>query len=239
MLVGLSKPQLLAPTTWLLSPAASRKEGAQILFDKHTVDFLLGLLASLGLRRVLCLGVPRVHEAIQKARWRAGPATAGEDQRRPSPDMTTSYLLDLDERFAQFYGADRFCRYNMFNGHVFDTDAAVHMAEFVRRADCILVDPPYGGSPVALAATLRRLWKLAAADGGKNDGREGEDGTSGEKRWGADSACRLGPSALACGNKELPTFFFFPYFLEVGVYERPDRRMHTTVASGHLCCLRT
>lgn len=191
ILVGLSKPQLLAPTTWLLEPASASKKRAQILFDKPTVDFLLGLLSSLNFRRILCIGVPRVHEAIQKAHWQHGNKKGSS-----AHDGPTSYLLDLDGRFDQFYGRDQFCRFNMFNGHVFDHDAGKAMAAFARTADCILMDPPYGGPPPALAATLRQLWGMRDADA---------------------SPC---PDVLAqggMGDGALPTLFFFPYFSEANV----------------------
>eukprot|EP00911_Craspedida_sp_UC1_P000475 UC1_evm4s358 len=67
-IIGLSRVQLMSPTR-LLVPAADSQRNAQILFDSDSVSLLLGLLDSLGVKRVLCVGVPRVHEAIQLARW--------------------------------------------------------------------------------------------------------------------------------------------------------------------------
>ncbi|XP_028621112.1 rRNA N6-adenosine-methyltransferase ZCCHC4 isoform X2 [Grammomys surdaster] len=91
----------------LLYPLENKKTHAQYLFADRSCQFLAGLLATLGFRRVLCVGAPRLHEQIRLT-------APGEKSNM------RSLLLDIDFRYSQFYLEESFCRYNMFNHHFFD-----------------------------------------------------------------------------------------------------------------------
>lgn len=88
---------------------------------------------------MLCICTPRIHEEL-----RAG-----------SEYLADSFLLDIDPRFAQFYGPKEFARFNCFNGFYFDPTGPAR--EFISSCDAIIVDPPFGGVIEALGLTIRRL----------------------------------------------------------------------------------
>ncbi|XP_076794615.1 rRNA N(6)-adenosine-methyltransferase ZCCHC4 isoform X3 [Arvicanthis niloticus] len=106
LLADISVTQLGRPSQ-LLYPLENKKTHAQYLFADRSCRFLAGLVATLGFRRVLCVGAPRLHEQIRLT-------APGEKS-----DMR-SLLLDIDFRYSQFYLEESFCRYNMFNHHFFD-----------------------------------------------------------------------------------------------------------------------
>ncbi|GAB1289655.1 rRNA N6-adenosine-methyltransferase ZCCHC4 [Apodemus speciosus] len=121
LMAGISIAQLGRPSQ-LLFPLENKKTHAQYLFTDRSCQFLAGLLATLGFRRVLCVGAPRLHEQIRFS-------APGEKS------TMRSLLLDIDFRFepgpqslySQFYLEESFCRYNMFNHHFFDGEAALEM----------------------------------------------------------------------------------------------------------------
>lgn len=80
----ISTTQIARPSQ-LLYPLENKKTHAQYLFADRSCQFLAGLLATLGFRRVLCVGAPRLHEQIRLT-------APGE-----KPDMR-SLLLDIDFR---------------------------------------------------------------------------------------------------------------------------------------------
>ncbi|XP_052054929.1 rRNA N6-adenosine-methyltransferase ZCCHC4 isoform X3 [Apodemus sylvaticus] len=106
LMADISIPQLGRPSR-LLFPLENKKTHAQYLFTDRSCQFLAGLLATLGFRRVLCVGAPRLHEQVRLA-------APGEKSNM------RSLLLDIDFRYSQFYLEESFCRYNMFNHHFFD-----------------------------------------------------------------------------------------------------------------------
>ncbi|XP_036900725.1 rRNA N6-adenosine-methyltransferase ZCCHC4 isoform X3 [Sturnira hondurensis] len=103
----ISVAQLKRPSR-LLSPLENKKTNAQYLFADRSCQFLVDLLSTLGFRRVLCVGTPRLHELIR--------LKASGDEK----SNIKSLLLDIDYRYSQFYMEDSFCHYNMFNHHFFD-----------------------------------------------------------------------------------------------------------------------
>ncbi|XP_012864647.1 PREDICTED: zinc finger CCHC domain-containing protein 4 isoform X2 [Dipodomys ordii] len=107
LLGEVSMAQLQRPSQ-LLHPLENKKTNAQYLFADRTCHFLVHLLSTLGFRRVLCVGTPRLHELIR--------LTAADDKKYD----IKSLLLDIDSRYSQFYMEDSFCHYNMFNHHFFD-----------------------------------------------------------------------------------------------------------------------
>ncbi|XP_061620353.1 rRNA N6-adenosine-methyltransferase ZCCHC4 isoform X2 [Phyllopteryx taeniolatus] len=85
-----------------------------------------------------------------------------------------SLLLDIDFRYAQFYGQDEFCHYNMFNHHFFDGEASsAAVRAFLRESDgekaVTVADPPFGGLVKPLAGSFSRIsqtWRnQQSADG--------------------------------------------------------------------------
>ncbi|XP_062964103.1 rRNA N6-adenosine-methyltransferase ZCCHC4 isoform X3 [Cynocephalus volans] len=107
VMCDISITQLRRPSQ-LLYPLENKKTNAQYLFADRSCQFLVDLLSTLGFRRVLCVGTPRLHELIR--------LTASDDKK----SNTKSLLLDIDFRYSQFYMEDSFCHYNMFNHHFFD-----------------------------------------------------------------------------------------------------------------------
>ncbi|XP_014993606.2 rRNA N(6)-adenosine-methyltransferase ZCCHC4 isoform X3 [Macaca mulatta] len=107
VLGDVSITQLRRPSQ-LLYPLENKKTNAQYLFADRSCQFLVDLLSTLGFRRVLCVGTPRLHELIR--------LTASGDKK----SNIKSLLLDIDFRYSQFYMEDSFCHYNMFNHHFFD-----------------------------------------------------------------------------------------------------------------------
>lgn len=96
-------------------------------------------------RRVLCLGTPRLHERLLQL----------------GSTVVASLLLDLDHRFAPFFGST-FVRFNMGNAHFFDAADEAKVAGFMAAGcDCIVLDPPYGMLVSSLVATLRALSRSA------------------------------------------------------------------------------
>uniref|UniRef100_K1PYR9 General transcription and DNA repair factor IIH helicase subunit XPD n=1 Tax=Magallana gigas TaxID=29159 RepID=K1PYR9_MAGGI len=100
---------LLKLPSQLFTPLDNNKTYAQYLFSKKTVAFVLEQLKSLNKTHVICLGAPRIHEAIMNE----------------ENGMLKSYLLDLDFRYMQVCGPENFSRYNMFNHHFFDGERSV------------------------------------------------------------------------------------------------------------------
>ncbi|KAM7158372.1 rRNA N(6)-adenosine-methyltransferase ZCCHC4 isoform 2-T2 [Molossus nigricans] len=149
-----SVAQLKRPSQ-LLSPLENKKTNAQYLFADRSCQFLIDLLSTLGFRRVLCVGTPRLHELIR--------LKASDDNK----SNIKSLLLDIDFRYSQFYMEDSFCHYNMFNHHFFDGEAALEVCRTFLQEDqgegvIMVTDPPFGGLVEPLAVTFKKLiamWK--------------------------------------------------------------------------------
>ncbi|CAK6433254.1 unnamed protein product [Pipistrellus nathusii] len=150
----ISVTQLKRPSQ-LLSPLENKKTNAQYLFADRSCQFLIDLLSTLGFRRVLCVGTPRLHELIRLK-------ASGDNK----PNIK-SLLLDIDFRYSQFYMEDSFCHYNMFNHHFFDGEAALEVCRTFLQEDkgegvIMVTDPPFGGLVEPLAITFKKLiamWK--------------------------------------------------------------------------------
>lgn len=154
VLGDISVSQLKRPSQ-LLYPLENKKTNAQYLFADRSCQFLVDLLSTLGFRRVLCVGTPRLHELIR--------LTASGDKK----SNIKSLLLDIDFRYSQFYLEDSFCHYNMFNHHFFDGKAALEVCRAFLQEDkgegvIMVTDPPFGGLVEPLAVTFKKLiamWK--------------------------------------------------------------------------------
>lgn len=143
-----TRPATVSRPTELLRPRACNKSAAQFLFSAASVSTLDSLVTAVGVRRLLCLGSPRLHE------------------RRQREDEQSSLLLDFDERYEEFWPPEKLCVYNMFNHHMFSEHGQQVYREFVQRDGGeglgVFVDPPFGGRLEALSLTLRKI----AADAG-------------------------------------------------------------------------
>ncbi|CAH1783078.1 unnamed protein product [Owenia fusiformis] len=136
--------------TSLLDPIENNKSYAQYLFSRETVKFTVKMLQDLGYTKVLCIGAPRIHEAIIS-------------ESLPDTVNMKSLLLDLDHRYEQFFGPQQFCWYNMFNHHFLDGSVAHKLYESFLESEssriAIVTDPPYGGRVEVLTHTLKKINK--------------------------------------------------------------------------------
>ncbi|XP_078071689.1 rRNA N(6)-adenosine-methyltransferase ZCCHC4 isoform X2 [Mustelus asterias] len=147
----------LARPSHLLLPLENKKTNAQYLFADRTCQFLLDLIVSLGFRRVLCVGTPRLHELIRVR------------QSEKKGSVIKSQLLDIDFRYSQFYSEEEFCHYNMFNHHFFGGKSAFEVFQTFLCQDkgesvIMVTDPPFGGLVEALAHSFRKIvdvWKTS------------------------------------------------------------------------------
>uniref|UniRef100_F6VJ76 rRNA N(6)-adenosine-methyltransferase ZCCHC4 n=1 Tax=Ornithorhynchus anatinus TaxID=9258 RepID=F6VJ76_ORNAN len=152
VLGDISTAQLKRPSQ-LLYPLENKKTNAQYLFADRSCQFLVDLISTLGFKRVLSVGTPRLHELIRlKA---SGDKESG----------IKSLLLDIDFRYSQFYAEDSFCHYNMFNHHFFDGKASLEICRKFLQEDkgsgvIMVMDPPFGGLVEPLAFTFRKLMAL-------------------------------------------------------------------------------
>ncbi|XP_048413356.1 rRNA N6-adenosine-methyltransferase ZCCHC4 isoform X2 [Stegostoma tigrinum] len=148
--------QLKRPSLLLL-PLENKKTNAQYLFADRTCQFLLDLIASLGFRRVLCVGTPRLHELIRVRQ---------SENKEP---FIRSQLLDIDFRYSQFYSEEEFCHYNMFNHYFFggkpDFETfRTFLCQNKGESVVMVTDPPFGGLVEALAHSFKKIvgeWKTS------------------------------------------------------------------------------
>jgi len=143
---NLGLEQLRKPS-YFLHPLENAKAHAQYLFDDSVIQFMLSQLDHLGFSKVVCLGTPRVHEAIQQH---------GKFQ---------SILMDLDDRYEEFFPTT-FLHFNMFNFYFFREKDRQTYTTFLK--DCVdvkkeivfVTDPPFGGLVESITETLKRLWNI-------------------------------------------------------------------------------
>ncbi|PIK53720.1 putative zinc finger CCHC domain-containing protein 4 isoform X2 [Apostichopus japonicus] len=128
----------------------TRRRKLLVMRIHGTTEFLVKTIKSLHFDKVLCVGVPRLHETLLK------------DKAQLKID---SLLLDIDERFAQFFSSSEFCRYNMFNDYFFCGSSRVTLQSFLRNQRVLLVmDPPFGGLVEALAFTISQITNSSSLD---------------------------------------------------------------------------
>ncbi|KAK8378788.1 hypothetical protein O3P69_009482 [Scylla paramamosain] len=148
----LTDTQLAQPSTFL-PPKENAKVEAQYLFSARSVEVLVGLVKCVGASGVLCVGAPRIHEALTST---------------PALRMA-SLLMDIDDRYCSFFPPESFLHYNMFNHHLFGGTAAhdTYLSFLTANEKLVLVsDPPFGGRMELLAHTLHTIeadWRTAAA----------------------------------------------------------------------------
>lgn len=145
---NISDYQLSHPSE-IMKPLESAKKEAQYLFAKRSTQTIVNMLRSAGIRSVLCIGAPRIHEFVRDTY---------------SSDMK-SMLLDFDHRHHQFYGEKEFSWFNAFNCHWFwGEEGEKATLEFMHQAGgnelAIVTDPPFGGRVEPLVYTFQRLDEL-------------------------------------------------------------------------------
>lgn len=142
--IGVSDYLLEHPSQLLMPMSESEKE-AQYFFDEMTVRFMLNMLRSLDCKAVVCIGAPRIYEAINEMCHKS----------------IQSLLLDFDQRYFNFYNNGQFLWYNMFNNHFFDEECKETFREFLclnkGEKIALVLDPPFGGRVEPLAATLNSI----------------------------------------------------------------------------------
>lgn len=178
-----SAAQLKRPSS-LLRPLDNKRSQAQFLFTERSAGFLLDSLSALGYRKLLCVGTPRLQELIKVRNL--------EEKHEPMKSL----LLDIDLRYAQFYGPDEFCHYNMFNHHFFGGEACSavldsFLSECEGQRVVMVADPPFGGLVQPLASSFSLI---------------------------SDTWKRLQGSGSSEAN--MPMMWIFPYFFEPRILER-------------------
>ncbi|XP_067928630.1 rRNA N6-adenosine-methyltransferase ZCCHC4-like isoform X2 [Watersipora subatra] len=137
----LSTEEFHYPSRWL-RPKESNQTNAQYFFSPEVIEFLGAIILQNKADRVLCVGVPSVHEHVKRDATMTG---------------LSSFLLDIDVRLRQFHRD--FAQYNMFNHHFYGKTEQENYEKFVQDAKrlVIIVDPPYGGLLGALQLTLNKM----------------------------------------------------------------------------------
>ncbi|CAG9773825.1 unnamed protein product [Ceutorhynchus assimilis] len=150
LLSNITDYQLEHPSEIMPALENAKKE-AQYLFSKESVQFIVNTFLELKYKHVICIGTPRIHEYIQS-----------------NVKTLSSILLDIDDRFHNFFGPLDFCWYNSFNNHFFFEEAKQVFEDFLKgtnNKDTVLItDPPFGGRIEPLAQTFSAI----SAQYGKN-----------------------------------------------------------------------
>lgn len=189
-----SKTKEFVVPSKLFRPLTRNKANAQYLFDDNTMKFILSLARQHQHWNFLCIGTPRLHDFIQ------------EQRKCKKNSKFNSYLLDMDARYGEFYSAEHFSRFNMFNQHFWASD--FEAKKYIREmCDIVVTDPPFGGVIDALAHTLKWVGDIRC----KHDEASGIAGTA----------------MTTMINGEFPTLFVFPYFSEKAVLAT-FKHMHMT-----------
>ncbi|XP_076345837.1 rRNA N(6)-adenosine-methyltransferase ZCCHC4 isoform X1 [Tachypleus tridentatus] len=148
--------KILMQPSYLLPTLPKNKKEAQYFFDEKTVAFVISTVISLGFKRILSIGTPRIHEYIKTNK---------------TTDLQ-SLLLDIDKRYAHFYESSEFCYYNMFNHFFFDGETAeATYKNFLLKDDenslLVMLDPPFGGLVDVISHTLKKIfntWRNGRCD---------------------------------------------------------------------------
>lgn len=146
---GISDELLNEPSVYL-PQLDDDKFNAQYYFDESTLEFICSIFESLEMRKIVCIGAPRLHDYIKVKK----------------PDFQ-SILLDIDSRFQAFNVSDSFIRYNMFNHHFFDgPNEEKKLRRFLKDDDssssrhCLFTDPPFAARTELLTATIQAIKSL-------------------------------------------------------------------------------
>lgn len=132
------------PFRTLLSAAADDSGQAQYLFEEEVAENLLANFNEYNLHHIVCVGTPTLFFDLLQ-------------QTKPDGSLASCFLLDIDHRLAPFCPLGTFAQYNVFNGHVFDTNQKADVLQKLHQADALIFDPPFGAHPQLLNHTLHQL----------------------------------------------------------------------------------
>jgi hypothetical protein len=172
---NISRKDLKNPTK-LLNSLSDNKFEAQFLFSTNTTKFIVNqIIKKNNYKSVISIGCPTIHEYI--------------DSRREKLNIN-SILLDIDERFKQFYSPQNYLKFNLFNNYFFDgltAEKTFHnfIKESPKESLILIIDPPFGGLIEAIAQTIDKITKI----------------------WKQENQ-------IKSDNKLIPMLLFFPYFNE-------------------------
>lgn len=129
------------PTT-LLNALTSNQGNAQYIFAEKSSKFFLNLFVEGAYSHVLCVGTPRIHEIVST-----------------QAKKISSMLLDLDDRFIQFYPPTAFQHYNLSVNYFFEKHGKKYFEKFVKNAKkvAIFIDPPFGAMAPVISDCLDKL----------------------------------------------------------------------------------
>ncbi|KAK6009774.1 hypothetical protein OSTOST_25268, partial [Ostertagia ostertagi] len=139
-----TRAQLRLPSR-LLAAKESQSGEAQFFFSDESIDILHGAVERSGVDGVLCLGVPRLFEALRKNK----------------NETRHLFLLDYDERYGQFFSQQlKYAQYSMLVDHFYDGKASGKIRDFF-RGKCskilLICDPPFGVFLEPLMHTIESL----------------------------------------------------------------------------------
>ncbi|XP_054152431.1 rRNA N6-adenosine-methyltransferase ZCCHC4-like [Oppia nitens] len=176
----ITEQQLKSPTK-LMTSLTDNKFCAQYLFADQTIKFIVNdIIVKNKFTSVICIGCPTIHEHLTSGRI----------------DNIKSILLDIDDRYKQFYSPKKFLKFNLFNNYFFNgTRDETTFMRFIEKSTkesiVIIVDPPFGGLIEAMAKTLRKfsdIWRKY--------------------------------HSIADENETLPIMLIFPYFNEKRITDK-------------------
>jgi len=120
-------------------------------FSCEYVEVILHWLNTVVLpKRVVCIGCPRIHEAILEK---------GNKKMK-------SLLLDIDDRYSSYF-PHTFLHYNMANSHFLGKSSGKNrrrMQNIFRFSDCILMDPPYSLRADVLKKSIQLYLKIYSSE---------------------------------------------------------------------------
>ncbi|XP_055855808.1 rRNA N6-adenosine-methyltransferase ZCCHC4 [Episyrphus balteatus] len=146
-LQGITNDKFLNPTSFL-KPIDNDKVEAQYFFDEKSLKVFESCLNKCNIKKVICIGTPRLHAHIQT-----------------QMTQTDSFLLDFDHRYFYFYDDDQFAWYNMCNNHFFDEKQRSAFEKFITLSDgeenlAFFIDPPFGCRTEVVANSIKQLTSL-------------------------------------------------------------------------------
>ena len=136
-----SEAQFANPSKFLLEAAKNNQFKAQYFLTDQTLAVLFKEVCRLEYTHLICIGMPRLHEAVQSLK----------------SDRVKSFFLDIDERYTMFWPKDVFARFNMFNHYFFDDHGENSLKKFIGEKGKFLIvtDPPFGGRIDCLDQTFQ------------------------------------------------------------------------------------
>lgn len=128
------------PST-LMNALTANEGNAQYLFASETTDFITKLITEKKFSHLLCLGTPRIHEIFSTGK-------------KPK-----TMLLDLDDRFIQFYPPTVFQHYNMASNFFFEEEGEKYLRMFLKKSKkvALVLDPPFGALARVISNNIDQL----------------------------------------------------------------------------------